>query len=388
MFDAAAICTPGLEEICAQELKDLKLKPKTTAAGVVGFKANHRQLYAANVWLRTATRVVVRMAKFRATDFAHLEERSREVDWKQWLPKGFAPEFRITSKESKLYHTDAVAQRLHLVVGPPGMPEREGQSAQPVQRFTVRIYQDIVTVSVDSSGEGLQRRPWREDIGVAPIRPTMAAAMLLGSGWSGERDLVDPFCGSGTIVIEAALIAMGMPPGGDREFAFQHWPDFEPGTWASVKGTIASSARAATVSIEGSDRDPNVIDIARLNAERAGVADAVSFTPLVVSHLKGHSGSGLIATNPPYGKRVGDGDLNALYRKFGSVVRERFPQWDMTVVASDARLVRNIDRSLKPVSRFGHGGIPVKVFTRSAPGPEVDSDRPQKIEAADLIEES
>ena len=375
MFEAAAICTPGLEALCADELRAMKLKPKSVAAGVVRFKANPRQLYMANVWLRTATRVVVRMAKFRATDFAHLEERTREVDWKQWIPEGFAPEFRVTSKASKLYHTDAIAQRLHLVVGPPGMPEREGHPAQPIQRFTVRFFEDVVTISADSSGEGLHRRPWRQEIGIAPLRPTMAAAMLLSSGWDGQTDLVDPFCGCGTIAIEAALIARGMPPGGSREYAFQHWPSFEPGTWASVNGSVKSVEKQCDVSIEGSDRDELAIEAAVANAERAGVSDTVQFSKLVVSHLKGHSGSGLIATNPPYGKRVGDRELTPLYRKFGALVRERFPRWDLAVVAPDQRLVSKIDRGLKPSTAFGHGGIKVKIFKRSGQAEEqlVDS---------------
>lgn len=372
VFEAAAICTPGLEEICAQELREMKLKPKSVAAGVVRFKANHRQLYAANVWLRTATRVVVRMAKFRATDFPHLEERAREVDWKQWLPAGFAPEFRVTSKASKLYHTDAIAQRLHLVVGPPGMPERDGEPAQQVQRFTVRVFQDVVTISADSSGEGLHRRAWRQEIGVAPIRPSMAAAMLLASGWSGETDFVDPFCGCGTIAIEAALIARAMPPSGERSYAFQNWPGFEPGTWASVKGAVAAAQIDSTVTIEASDRDELAIAAAVANAKRAGVSEDIEIFKLVVSHLKGHEGKGLIATNPPYGKRVGDSELSPLYRKFGALVRERFPQWDLVVVAPDARLVSKIDRGLKPITSFGHGGIGVKVFRREPLGERLE----------------
>lgn len=393
MFEAAAICTPGLEEICEQELRALKLKPRVIAAGVIQFKASPRQLYSANVWLRTATRVVVRIAKFRATDFPHLEERAKEVAWADWLPKGFAPEFRVTAKASKLYHTDAVAQRLHLVVGPPGMPEREGEPAQRVQRFIVRIHEDIVTVSADSSGEGLQRRAWRQEIGVAPIRPTMAAAMLLGAGWNGETGLVDPFCGSGTIPIEAALIARNLPPGGDREFAFQHWPGFEVGTWASVLGSIkAASTNSAdgpsTAKIEASDRDPTAVAAARANAERAGVGADVEISQMVVSHLKGHDGSGLVATNPPYGKRVGDGELEPLYRKFGSIVRERFPLWDLAVIAPDARLVSKIDRGLKSTASFGHGGVRVKVFMKEAQAQPDDSQPSPEVQAEDQPSES
>jgi len=390
VFEAAAICTPGLEEICEAELRDLKLKPRVIAAGVIQFKASPRQLYSANVWLRTATRVVVRIAKFRATDFPHLEERAKEVAWGDWLPKGFAPEFRVTSKQSKLYHTDAVAQRLHLVVGAPGMPEREGESAQPVQRFIVRLHQDIVTVSADSSGEGLQRRAWRQEIGVAPIRPTMAAAMLLSTGWNGETGLVDPFCGSGTIPIEAALIARKMPPGGDRDFAFKHWPGFDVGAWASVQGSIKSSVLqpGSIATIEASDRDQSAVDATQSNAERAGVSDDIAVSKLVVSHLKGHDGQGLVATNPPYGKRVGDGELGPLYRKFGSIVRERFPLWDLAVVAPDQRLVSKIDRGLKATASFGHGGTRVKVFMRSAQVRSEDPQLSQEAPTADQPAES
>lgn len=388
MFDAAAICTPGLEEIVEQELRALGLKPKSVGAGVVQFKANSRQLYAANVWLRTATRVLVRIAKFRATDFPHLEERAKEVDWKQWLPEGFAPEFRVTAKGSKLYHTEAVAQRLHLVVGPPGMPAREGEPAQRVQRFVVRIVSDVVTISVDSTGPGLQRRPWRQEIGVAPLRPTMGAAMLLGSAWDGTADLVDPFCGCGTIVIEAALIAKGMPPGGSRGFAFENWPGFEPGAWASVKGSVSAARKESTISIEGSDRDQLAVNAAQANARRAGVDDTVTISKMVVSHLKGHTGPGLIATNPPYGKRIAGGELERLYRKFGVLIRDRFPRWDLVVIAPDDRLVAKIDRDLRPATSLGHGGIRVKVFTRSARAAQADSPTSRAGRAVDPTAET
>ncbi len=367
--EAAAICTPGLEPIVEGELKALGMKPKPGSRGVVEFRANNRQLYAANVWLRTASRVLVRVASFRATDFAHLQDHADRIDWGQWIPKTHRAEFRVTASKSKLYHTDAIAQRLHQVVGPPALDE-------PTQPFVVRIDRDQVTVSVDASGTPLHRRPWRSDIGVAPLRPTMAAAILLASDWTPELPLLDPFCGSGTIPIEAALIARGLPPGGDRTFAFQHWKGFEPGAWASVNAAAKADVAAKTAIadagaesagepiIAAADRDQAAVDAATANAERAGVADLVSISQAVVSDIAPATGAGAVVTNPPYGKRVGDGDLRPLYQRFGTVLREQRPEWMLTVVAADRRLASQIDRRLKPHAAFGHGGLRVQVLSR------------------------
>ncbi len=358
-FEAAAICTPGLEAVCEQELRALGIKPKPGAHGVVEFWATPRQLYSANVWLRTAARVLIRIAKFRATDFAHLQARAAEVDWASWIADDYAPQFRVTAHKSALYHTDAIAQRLHQVVGPPSIGE-------PEQPFIIRFDHDVATVSVDSSGIPLHRRGWRVDIGVAPLRPTMASALLLAAGYDGTVPLADPFCGSGTIAIEAALIAKNMPPGGERRFAFQTWSDFDTGSWASVNGGAKSQAREVDFVIEASDRDTAAVDAARANAERAGVADIVKVEQRVVAHMTGATGPGLVASNPPYGKRVGDGDLNPLYKRFGAVVRERRPEWGLAVVASDPRLARRADSRLKPLTALGHGGIRVEFLARDA----------------------
>lgn len=367
---AAAICTPGLEKILEAEMSALGLKPKAGSNGVVEFRANNRQLYAANVWLRTASRVLVRIGSFKATDFNHLQQRAEELDWKAWIPEGHAPEFRVTSNKSALYHTAAIAQRLHQIVGPPSIGE-------PTQPFVIRFDRDIATVSVDSGGTPLSHRGWRTELGVAPLRPTMAAAMLLASGWDGTTSLIDPFCGCGTIAIEGALLARKMPPGGSRQFAFQHWDDFEPGAWASVNGAAKGTELPENVTIEAFDRDATAVESAAANAKRAGVDDNMTIEKRLVSHLTGDDGSGLIVTNPPYGKRVGDGDLEPLYKRFGAVVRERRPEYGLTVVVTDRKLGRALDGRLKPITRFGHGGLKVSVLNRSGgiPSP-ADSDPP------------
>lgn len=373
-LDAAAICTPGLESFVEDELRSLGMKPKTGAHGVVPFRATTRQLYAANVWLRTASRVLVRLATFRATDFAHLQLRASEIDWAPWIGDDVAPDFRVTSRKSKLYHTEGIAQRLHKTVGPPSRGE-------PVQPFVVRLEKDLCTISVDTGGTPLNHRGWRRDIGVAPIRPTMAAAMLRSIGYDGSLPLADPFCGSGTVVIEAALLARRLPPGGSRRFAFQTWPSFDPGTWASVQGEVAATADPdRAVVIEASDRDATAVGITTKNAERAGVADVVSVEQRVVSHLEGRTGPGWVVTNPPYGKRVGDGDLVPLYKRFGAVLRERRPEWGLVMVANDRTLARAADGRLGAAAGFrgsmGHGGLRVNVLSRPGATPPPSSDHP------------
>jgi putative N6-adenine-specific DNA methylase len=345
---------------------------------VVEFDANPRQLYAANVWLRTASRVVVRVATFRATDFVHLQDHASRIDWARWVPTGFAPSFRVTATESKLFHTKAIAQRLHQVSLPPSLGE-------PEQRFVVRIHRNTVTISADASGEPLYRRPWRTDTSKAPLRPNLAAALVLASAWSkpdhgtdGETGgpsgpLIDPFCGSGTIGIEAALLARGYPPGGQREFAFQHWPTFEPGSWASVAASIASSAEEAAVRVGSdletplvimADRDQGAVARAEANAARAGVSDDVVIQAQAVSHLAPVTGPGAVVTNPPYGKRVGGEDLANLYGRFGSVVRDRLPDFGVTLITSEAKLAAAADRRLKVTHRFRNGGLGVQIFQR------------------------
>ena len=372
---SAVICTPGLESVCEQEMRALGLKPKPAGPGTIEFSATPRQLYSANVWLRTASRVIVRVAQFRATDFPHLQEHAARIDWGRWVPDGHAPSFRISSNESKLYHTKAIAQRLHQVSIPPSIGE-------PEQGFVVRIDRNTVTISIDSSGMALHKRAWRTELGPAPLRSTMAAAMLLRSGWTPADPLLDPFCGSGTIAIEAALIARGLPPGGDRDYAFQRWSDFEPGAWASVQGTVRSAHDAAPATsrntsgtgaagdgpefapIVATDRDGSIIEAATRNADRADVGHAITFERRVVAHTRAVEGAGWVVTNPPYGKRLGRDELRGLYRRLGAVGRERLPGFGLCLLTADPALARSADRGLRPVARFRHGGLPVELFTR------------------------
>jgi putative N6-adenine-specific DNA methylase len=359
-YDCFAQCAPGLEDLVAAELRQLGIHPGRRDPGGVAFRASTRQLYAANLWLRTASRVLVRRASFRATSFAELQLAAEALEWDRW----FGPEtrlvFRVSTTRSRLYHTDAVAERLLRVTG-------AGPGDGPEQLVTVRLVADQVTVSFDSSGDRLHRRGWRLETAKAPLRETLAAAMVAASGWDGQSPLVDPMCGSGTIAIEAALAARQVAPGVDRVFAFQRWPGFEPGTWASVTGEARARVRppGSGPPILAADRDPGAIAATRANAERAGVIDDVDIRQAALSTLTARPGwpPGLVLTNPPYGARVrGGSDLRDLYAAFGQLLRGRLAGWRAGLLVTGPVLAAQTGLDLEERLRTTNGGIPVRLL--------------------------
>jgi putative N6-adenine-specific DNA methylase len=353
--DALAVCAPGIEAITAAELVALGLPVTGRVRGGVSFRASTRQLYLANVALRTATRVVIRVASFPATSFAELQYGAEAIDWPRFLGSAGGITPRVTSHASRLFHTEAIAERVT------GAAKREGD-----QLVVVRVVDDRVTVSIDTSGEPLYKRGWRHEVGKAPVRETLAAAMLLAAGWNGDEPLVDPFCGSGTIAIEAALLARNIAPGHARRFAFQEWPSFEPGTWASVVATAKAGARDTVGSpIVAGDRDEGAVRAARANAERAGVAADIEVVHAPLSTLTmPDAPAGWIVTNPPYGERVkGGADLRDLYASFGHVVRARPEGWRAGLLVADAALAHHSGLTLTPRFETRNGPIPVSFLT-------------------------
>jgi len=355
-----AVCAPGVEQVCASELGGLGIRIRRAFRGGVEFSASDRELYNTNVWLRTATRIVVRVAQFEAGGFGELERHAQEVPWERWVAPGSRPQVRATSTSSRLYHTGAIEERLADVAG-------SGDEAGLL--LVARVIHGRVTLSIDSSGAPLYQRGWRLESAKAPLRETLAAAILLASGWDRESPLADPMCGSGTIPIEAALLAAGLPPGAGRTFAFQEWPSFQPGTWASVWAAAAEATAAdrPVPRITGSDRDAGAVGAAAANATRAGVADLVDFRTASLSAASpvwvddGATAPGWLITNPPYGRRVGAGsDLRDLYATLGRVAREHFGGWRVGLLAADTRLAGHTGLALEERLRTENGGVSVK----------------------------
>ena len=311
----------------------------------------------ANLWLRSASRVLVRVATFRAKEFYELENRAKKIDWARYLGADYAPEFRVSTRKSKLYHSDAIAQRLLAASSRPKAGSRE--PAEGTQLFVVRVVNNEFTISADTSGDLLHMRGYREESGKAPLRENLAAALLLAAEWTGETALVDPFCGSGTIPIEGALIARRIPPGRRRQFAFMRWPDSDKKGWHQLLSAADMGVRDLAVPISGSDRDAGVIEAARGNAARAG-ADGVQFEARPISAAQAPAGVGLVATNPPYGKRVSEGrDLRNLYAQFGHALRSGFGGWDVALYSPDRKLDRQLSLPLAPAFQTVNGGIPI-----------------------------
>ncbi len=375
VHDCLAVCPPGLENLLADEWRSLGLRPGRPVHGGVPFRATDRELYLANAWTRIATRVIVRLGTFVAHSFADLEHRAATLPWHLYLCTDRPPLFRVSATKSKLYHTTAIAERLHRVTATTPLHAHPGDdvTADQVQLVVVRFSHDKVTISIDSSGDSLHRRGWRQHVAKAPLRETLAAAMVRASGWTPHRPLVDPLCGSGTIAIEAALAASGLAPGANRTFAFHGWPSFRPGTWASVNaGVVAAAAdrsrRDTIAPIIAADRDEGAVRAAGANAARAGVADLVHVRhgalSTTVHALRGLSPSGLLLTNPPYGQRVGgQNDLRDLYASLGGAVRDQLPGWSLGMLVADRSLAGQTRLPL--VERFAttNGGIDVAMVT-------------------------
>ncbi|MDP9143695.1 MAG: class I SAM-dependent RNA methyltransferase [Actinomycetota bacterium] len=371
-------CAPGLEQLVAAELKALGLSPKGIEPGGMTAAMSPSQLYAANLHLSIASRVTVRIGKFHAAEFWELEKRAERLAWHAWIPKGSTVQFRVTSRKSKLYHNDAIAERLGKFVAAkvPGVTwagtEATEEDSGPAEPSTldprlsehdhlilVRLVNDEVTISIDSSGELLYRRGWRQETAKAPLRETLAAAMLSVSGWEGKRALHDPFCGAGTIVIEAARKLKGIPAGWDRSFAFERWPTFDAAAYADVRETAKSSVRRPlSVPLLGTDHDPGAIRAALANARRAGVADLVQFAEADIRDLPAEEGVALVA-NPPYGVRVGEGgDVSPLYTALGKLSAPAGSS--LTFLSPDHTLTKATRVTTKTAWKSSNGGIPVE----------------------------
>jgi len=375
-----AVCTPGLESFTTQELGALGLyppgpgssAPETPAdeeIGGVSFSGGLIDLYRANLNLRTADRILVRFGTFHAAAFTEFRRKAGQLPWEEVLQPGSPVVFRVTCHQSRLYHQKAVAERLAGAIAdrvgllPPVLPRDENEDLQGPQLIMARLVNDQVTISLDSSGSLLHRRGYRLAGGKAPLRETLASGLLLASGWDGASPLIDPFCGSGTIPIEAALQVHNLPPGLNRSFAFMNWPSFEAQEWQSLLNKPAPRLKGFIPSLSASDRDQGVIETARENAERAGVGRLIEFSCRAVSSIDVPAGPGWVVTNPPFGVRVSrQKDLRNLYAQFGKVLRSKCPGWQVTLLSSSLPLIRNTGLRFDQGIPLSHGGLRVRIL--------------------------
>jgi putative N6-adenine-specific DNA methylase len=387
-----AVAPPGLEPLVAAELAGLGIAG-TVESGGVSWNGPPIDLLRANLHLRCATRVLVRVARFRARSFIELERQVKRIDWRPFLAEGGAVRLRVSSRKSKLYHQRAIEERFARIISDwlgaevtgeaSGGEEAEGEMPQEGQLVVVRFHRDECLVSADSSGALLHRRGYRQALARAPLRENLAAAMLLGGGWSPSSPLVDPFCGSGTIPIEAALIARRIPPGlaspalTPREFAFTAWPDHDPVAWTALLDQVRGEVRdRAGTTIVGTDRDAGAIEAARSNATRAGVGEDVHFDVRALSAMDPPAGAPWLVTNPPYGVRVGKSrPLRDLYAALGTVARERLAGGSLLILLADPDLEPQLRLDLHEILRTRNGGIPVRLLRADLPSADQPAQR-------------
>lgn len=359
-FDIFLATAPGLEQALCAEAREKGFKSAKVAAGGVAIRGGWRDVWRANLKLRGAARVTASLGSFRAEHLSQLDKRSRKFAWGDVLRKDVAFRVEAACKSSRIYHSGAATERVERAIREElGAPHSDAADVC----VRVRIENDIVNIGVDTSGELLHKRGFKEAVNIAPMRETMAAMFLRQCGYKGSEPVLDPMCGSGTFVIEAAEIAMGLDPGRSRTFAFEQLATFDAAAWADMR--VRSEPVATPLRFHGSDRDAGAVRMSRENAARAGVDATTSFETVEIEDVTPPEGPrGLVIVNPPYGDRIADRKrVERIYRAFGDVMRARFHGWRAGLITTDSALAKATGLPFKPAGKpVSHGGLRVTLF--------------------------
>ena len=359
-MDIFLITAPGLQDLLATEAREKGFKVTSVIGGGVTLRGEWPEVWRANLQLRGANRVLARIGEFRALYLSQLEKNALEFDWADVLPYGAVVSVEATCNKSKIYHAGAAKERVEKALGAQGYNSPDGETENAFN-IRVRIERDHVTFSLDTSGEALHKRGYKEAVNKAPMRETMAALFLRDAGFSGKEPLYDPMCGSGTFPIEAAEIARRFDSGRARSFAFQSLPNFDPEAFAAM----GSPQRDAAFNVFGSDRDAGAITMSQANAERAGVNDISEFSVKPISEITPPcNDNGLVIANPPYGGRIGNKKpLFGLYASFGERMNTHFKGWRVAIVTSEPSLAKATKLPFKPAGPVvDHGGMKVQLY--------------------------
>ncbi len=362
--DCFAVTPPGLEAICFQELDSLGLSPREPLTGGVGFSGGVRDIYTANLWLRSANRILVRLGTLTARDFPTLYQRLVRLPWGRYIKPGTACDIRAASQRSRLSHTGRIVEVCREAISKALGSSMVGNG--PPQLVLLRVNDDQVEVSIDSSGEHLHRRGYRQARSAAPLRENLAAAALLTCGYDGSSPLVDMMTGSGTFVIEAGLIAANKAPGAGRDFAFMLWPKYREQLWHQLLLEAKRGERDdGYAPIKGVDNNPRALTAAHANLARAGLGAGIEVCHGKLQDLVPSGASGLLIGNPPYGARLGGGaDLRSFYRDIEYLCGEVFQSWQCALLCPAAVAGQLKKLKIVPLLGFSHGGIRVSLYVK------------------------
>ncbi|MBS3995696.1 MAG: class I SAM-dependent RNA methyltransferase [Alkaliphilus sp.] len=368
-----ATSTFGLEEMVKLEVKKLGYENLEVENGRVTFEADLAAIPKANLWLRTADRVLLKMGEFEATSFEELFQQTRALPWETWIPEN--GKFSVSGKsiKSQLFSVSdcqaivkkAIVERLKETYHVDWFSE-DG----PEYPVEVALLKDRTTLTIDTSGAGLHKRGYREHALEAPLKETLAAAMVLLSRWREDRVLIDPLCGSGTILIEAAMIGRNMAPGLQRSFVSEGWPIIPRQLWKDARAEALKAIRQdERINIIGYDVDEKAIMIAKENAYRAGVDDCISFVAQDIEKLRSDSQYGYIICNPPYGERLGEKEeVEKLYKRMGQIFK-KLETWSVYVITSHEEFEQIYGKRSSKKRKLYNGRIKVDYYQFFGPKP-------------------
>lgn len=368
-FEIFLATAPGLEQLLCDEVKANGFRAPKAVPGGVCIEGRWHDVWRANLMIRGASRVLARIARFRVTQLTELEKRARGIPWGATLRRDVAVRVEASCSRSRIYHSGAAAERIAKAIQQSiGAPISDDAGLT----IAVRFENDVCTVSVNTSGELLHKRGFKEAVAKAPMRENLAALFLRQCGYTGTEPVLDPMCGSGTFVIEAAEIASGLLPGRARAFAFEQLATFDAKAWQKLRDERTARAALTTdLRFHGSDRDANAISMSEANSHRAGVDTIATFTTCSASAIERPSGPpGLVIVNPPFGERIGDRKkLQPLYRGLGQRLLDKFSGWRVGIITTDTALAKATGLPfLPPPAPVPHGGLRITLF-RTAPLP-------------------
>ena len=340
-----AIAAPGLGEAVTREVTKLEgVRDVEAVPGGVTFSGATEVLYRANLELRVASRVLVRIGEIETREFPKLRRMAAKLPWEYYVGADMPVEVSASASSCRLYHTGALAENLSAAIddrlGRKALPPEPEDSTRPTLKVLLRGERDKFTVSVDSSGELLHKRGWRTELVQAPMRETLAAALLTLSEWDPATTLVDPMCGSGTVPIEACSLSMRVAPGIARSFAFEKWPRFDSAKWSAIRARSDGERKQAPAGlILGADGSARAITVAKNNAERAGLSSHLQFVHRSLRDLAPPTETGLLIANPPYGERLGSGEgVKLIYRELGSLLKGRFERFRAAILVPEKQI--------------------------------------------------
>lgn len=338
-YELIATSAMGLEALVAKEVRELGYECEVENSRIT-FKGDELAIARSNMWLRTADRVKIKAGEFKAYTFDELFEKTKAIPWEQFLPEN--AEFPVSGKsqKSKLFSVSdcqaivkkAIVERLRTHYKKTSWFEENG----PLFKIEVSLLKDVATLTIDTSGTGLHKRGYRVNQGEAPLKETLAASLVMLTNWTADRPFADPFCGSGTIAIEAALIGQNIAPGFNREFVSEGWDWISDSVWDQARTEAEDLAKYdQPLEIIGSDIDHRMVKIAEENAFEAGLGDLVTFKQMRVQDFTTKRDYGVIVSNPPYGERLGEKSaVEQMYKEMGKALIP-LDTWSVYIMTSN-----------------------------------------------------